>query len=87
MSSLGVGYMGLMKYSVVEMRLVSLITGSACILLAIGMVIGEFYGHEWLLHPWSRGGCKSPSFVSAHLSHRRRDLDSDAVTQSFMDQV
>ena len=75
----------LMTYSVVEMRLVGLITGLACILLATGLVVGEFHGYEWLLHPWSRGsgGGQSSSFVSAHLSSRQREPEFDAITQSF----
>lgn len=36
-----------------EMLLISHATGIACILLALGLLVGEFFGFGWLLHPWT----------------------------------
>lgn len=57
--ALGGAYVWIMRWSKEEMQLISRATGAACGLLALGLLVGEFFGFGWMLHPWTVVGIKS----------------------------
>lgn len=91
---MGGAYFALMRWTEESMQLVSKGAGVVCILLAFGLILGNYDGFAWLTHLWVQRQTvvvvdtpPSVSSLQPSILTTKRERRDSTITQSIIDKV